>query len=169
MAERTNLATRLRIDESGERSAEEIRDDIAAERETISETVDKLGDRIQQTFDWREYVAEYPAVALGLAAGAGFVVSAVFTREPTPQERIVDALADLTEDLTERISGIAGDVITRKIIPGRTVKAAVTAIVAKAAIDFAKRKFGEAVTSNGRVEQERMRELTREREALATL
>ncbi|HSO73686.1 MAG TPA: hypothetical protein VLU47_02520 [Blastocatellia bacterium] len=169
MAERTNLATRLGIDESGERSAEEIREDIAAERETISETVDKLGDRIQQTFDWREYVAEYPAVALGLAAGTGLLLSGVFTREPTPQERIVDALADLTEDLTERISGIAGDVITRKIIPGRTVKAAVTAIVAKAAIDFAKRKIGEAVTSNGHVERERMRELTREREALATL
>ena len=169
MAERTNLATQLSIDESGERSAEEIREDIALERETISETVDKLGDRIQQTFDWREYVAEYPAVALGLAAGTGILLSAVFRHEPTPQERIVDALADLTEDLTERISGVAGDVITRKMVSGRTVKAAVTAFVAKAAIDFAKRKFGEAVASNGTAEAARRRELTREREALATL
>ena len=167
MAERTNLATQLGIDESGDRSAKEIRQDIAAERETISETVDKLGDRIQQTFDWREYVAEYPAVALGLAAGTGLLLSAVFTREPTPQERIVDAIADLTEDLTDRISSVAGGVIARKMIPGRTVRAAVTALVARAAIDFAKRKIGEAVAANGRAEPgERT---TRELEALAAL
>lgn len=167
MAERTNLATRLRSDESSERSANEIRQNIAAERETISETVDKLGDRIQQTFDWREYVAEYPAVALGLAAGTGLLLSAVFRRHPSPQERIVDAIADLTEDLTERISGVAGDVITRKIIPGRTVKAAVTAFVAKAAIDFAKQQIGEAVAANRRVEPGSVP--AREREALAAL
>lgn len=167
MAERTNLATQLRIDESGERSAVEIRQDIAAERETISETVDKLGDRIQQTFDWREYVAEYPAVALGLAAGTGLLLSAVFTREPTPQERIADAIADLTEDLTERISGVAGDVITRKMIPERTLKAAVTALVARAAIDFAKRKIGEAVAGTRRMEPGDIP--SREREALAAL
>jgi ElaB/YqjD/DUF883 family membrane-anchored ribosome-binding protein len=169
MAERTNLATQVRIDDSGERSAEEIRHDIAAERETISETVDKLGDRIQRTFDWREYVAEYPAAALGVAAGTGLLLSAIFKREPTPQERIVDALADLTEDLTERMSDIAQGVITRNIIPGRTVKAAVTAIVTKAAIDFAKRKIGEAMASNATADAVRMRELTREREALSTL
>ncbi|MFY9609871.1 MAG: hypothetical protein WAU45_14790 [Blastocatellia bacterium] len=164
MAERANLATQLRIDEPGERSAEEIRQNIAAERETISETVDKLGDRIQQTFDWREYLAEYPAVALGLAAGTGLLLSAVFTREPTPQERIADAIADLTEDLTDRISGVAGDVITRKMMSGRTVKMAVTSIIAKAAIDFARQKMGEA---NRRVKPDDI--LTREREALATL
>ena len=165
MAEGTNLATQLRPDESGERSAEEIRQSIAAQRDTISETVDKLGDRIQQTMDWREYVAEYPAVALGLAAGTGFLLSAIFTREPTPQERIVDALADLTEDLTDRISGVAGEVITRKIIPSRTVKAAVTALVARAAIDFAKRKIGEAAAQTNRVDDIP----SRERDALAAL
>jgi ElaB/YqjD/DUF883 family membrane-anchored ribosome-binding protein len=167
MAERTNLATQPRLAESGERTAEEIRQSIAAERGTISETVDKLGDRIQQTFDWREYAAEYPAVALGLAAGTGLLISALFRREPTPQERILDAVADLTEDLTERVSGIAGDVITRKMFPGRTVKAAITAIAARAAIDFAKRKISEAGAARGRVETDDIR--TREREALAAI
>lgn len=166
MAERTNLATQRSPDESGERSAYEIRRNIAAERETISDTVDKLGDRLQQTFDWREYVAEYPAVALGLAAGTGILLSAVFRREPSPQERIMDAIAELTEDLTDRISDAAGDVITRKIIPGRTVKAAATAMIAKVAIDFAKRRIGEAIAGQ-RVE---VRDIpTREQEALARL
>lgn len=145
MAERTNLATQRRADDSGERSADEIRRNIAAERETISDTVDKLGGRLQQAFDWREYVAEYPAVALGLAAGTGILLSAVFKREPTPQERIMEAVAELTEDLTDRISGVAGDVIKRGLIPQRTVKAAATALVARAAIDFAKRKLVDAV------------------------
>jgi len=56
MAERTNLATQRRADEAEERSAHENRQDIAAKRETISETVDKLGERIHQTLDWREYI-----------------------------------------------------------------------------------------------------------------
>jgi len=145
MAERTSLATQRRTDESIERSADEIRQDIIADRETIADTVDRLGDRLHQTLDWREYIAEYPAVALGLAAGSGILLSALFRREPTPQERIMDAVAELTEDLTDRISGVAGAVITRKILPGRTVKAAATAMIAKAAIDLAKRKFGDAV------------------------
>jgi ElaB/YqjD/DUF883 family membrane-anchored ribosome-binding protein len=140
MAERTNLATRRRAEEGPERSAREIRQDIAATRENISETVDKLGERIHQTLDWREYVAEYPAVALGVAAGIGFLFSGIFKRRETPQERIMDAIAELTEDFTGRISDVAGDVIKRKVISSKTVKAAITATVAKAAIDFAKQK-----------------------------
>jgi hypothetical protein len=78
----------------------------------------------------------------------------------------MDAVAELTEDLTDRISGVAGDVIARKIIPGRTVKAAVTAMVAKAAIDFVKRKMSEAGAGQ-RVEGRDIP--TREQEALAKL
>jgi ElaB/YqjD/DUF883 family membrane-anchored ribosome-binding protein len=147
MAEGTNLAIQRSTQDSGERSADEIRRHIAAERETISDTVDKLGGRLQQAFDWREYVAEYPAVALSLAAGTGILLSAVFKREPTPQERIMQAVADLTDDLTERIGDVAGDVIKRSITPQRTVKAVATGLVARAAIEFAKRKVSEAVVS----------------------
>lgn len=139
MAERTNLATQ-RADEQNERSAYEIRQDIAAKRETISETVDKLGERIHQTFDWHEYVANYPAVALGVAAGVGFLVAGIFKRKPTPQERIMDAIAEVTEDITDRITDVAGDVVKRKMFSGRTVKAAIIAAAGKAAMDFAKNK-----------------------------
>lgn len=150
MAERTNLATQRRADDMDDRSASEIREDIAAKRETISETVDKLGERIHQTLDWREYVAEYPAVALGLAAGVGFLVSGIFKREPSPQERIMDAVADIADDLTDRISDVAGDVIKRKMVSGKTVKAAIFAMVTKAAVDFAKQKALTAMAGNKR-------------------
>lgn len=150
MAERTNLATQRGADDTDDRSAREIRQDIAAKRETISETVDKLGERINQTLDWREYVAEYPGVALGLAAGVGFLVSGIFKREPTPQERIMDAVADIADDLTDRISDVAGDVIKRKLVSGKTVKAALFAMVTKAAVDFAKQKALTAIAGNNR-------------------
>lgn len=146
MAERTDVATRMREDETFERSAEEIRLDIAARRESISETVDRLGDRIHETLDWREYVAEYPYVALGLAAGLGFLVAGIFKikHEPTPRERIYDALAEITEDVTDRVRGSIQDVVPKKGGPGTTLKAAATAAVTKAALDFAKKKATEA-------------------------
>src|SRR5947207_5990317 len=121
MAERTNVATLQRVqDETSDRSAVAIRQDIAAKRESISETVDKLGERIHETFDWHEYVAEYPAIALGLAAGAGFLVAGIFKRTPSPQERILDAMADLTEDMTDRVGGVMAGVIQKKMFSGRT-------------------------------------------------
>ncbi|MFP5265025.1 MAG: DUF3618 domain-containing protein [Blastocatellia bacterium] len=150
MAERTNLATQMREGEDeGNRTAEAIRQDIAAKRETISETVDKLGDRIHESLDWREYIADYPMVALGLAAGVGFLVSGIFKHRPTPQERIMDAVAELTEDLTDRVSSVAGNVVKKKLISGKTVKAALTATVTKAALDFAKQKAKGIIAGNG--------------------
>lgn len=149
MAERTNVATLQRVqDETSDRSAVAIRQDIAAKRESISETVDKLGERIHETFDWHEYVAEYPAVALGLAAGAGFLVAGIFKRKPSPQDRILDAVADLTEDMTDRVGGVMAGVIQKKMFSGRTLKAAATAMIAKAAVDFLKKQLAGAIVGD---------------------
>jgi len=150
MAERTNVATLQRVqDEGSDRSAVAIRQDIAAKRESISETVDKLGERIHETLDWREYVAEYPAVALGLAAGAGFLVSGAFKRTPSAQERIFDAVADLTEDMTDRVGGVMAGVIQKKLLSGTTVKAAVTAMIVKSAVEFFKKQLAGAINGDG--------------------
>ena len=146
MAERTNVAILQRVrDEAPDRSAEAIRQDIAATRETISETVDKLGERIHQTFDWREYIAQYPAVALGVAAGLGFVVGGIFKRKPTPQERIMEAVAELTEEMTGRVGDVMAGVIQKKVISGSTLKAAAGALATKVAVDFLKKQFGGAI------------------------
>ena len=152
MAETTNLATQRRAEsDTPERSAEAIRQDIAAKRDSISETVDKLGERIHETFDWREYVGKYPMVALGLAAGAGFLIAGLFKREPTPRERIMDAVAEITEDFTDRIRDAAGDALPgKKAGPSKALKAAVTAAITKAALDFGKRKASEMLAGNNR-------------------
>jgi ElaB/YqjD/DUF883 family membrane-anchored ribosome-binding protein len=153
MVERLDLAAQPEIRDSGDRSANEIRRKIAMERETIKDTVDKLSGRLQQSLDWREYVGAHPAVALGLAAGTGLLLSAIFKRERSPGERIKQAVADLAEDLTERVSGVAGDAINRSRPAERTLKAAATTLAAQAAIDFVKRKIGEQGGAGRRIER----------------
>lgn len=146
MAEGLSVAPQQKIeDETPDRSAVTIRQDIAAKRESISETVDKLGERIQETFDWHEYVADYPVAALGLAAGAGFLIAGIFKRRPTPQERIFDAVAELAEDVTDRVGGVMAGMIQKKLFSGRTVKAAATAMLAKAAVDVLKNRISGAI------------------------
>ncbi|HWP44605.1 MAG TPA: hypothetical protein VNO14_15265 [Blastocatellia bacterium] len=148
MAERTDLATRRRAEgETDNRSAQEIRQDIAAKRESISETVDKLGNRIQQSLDWREYVVDYPLASLGIAAGLGFLVSRIFRRKPTPRERIMDALAEVAEDMSDRFRSNLDSVVAKQRTAGSAVKAAATTMITKAAVDFAKKKLG--VTAPG--------------------
>lgn len=106
MAERNHLRTA----ESGAApgtapacSAEEIRQDIASTRESITDTVDQLSNRFEQSLDWRTYVSDYPLVALGVAAGIGFLASGLFRHSPSSKERITNALADTFEDMTERV------------------------------------------------------------------
>lgn len=145
MAERTDVATRMRQEPTFERSTDEIRQDIAARRETITETVDKLGERIHETLDWKQYVADYPLVALGLAAGVGFLVAGFFKRQPSPGERIYEAVAETIEDVTDRLRDRLEDVTDRKGGVGRTAKAAAVAMVTKAATDFLKGKVTQAM------------------------
>jgi hypothetical protein len=76
MAEGHGLALHEEL-ETSERSAETIRRDIAARRDSISGTVDRLGDRLHETFDWRSLRIGLPFVALGVAAGLGLALSGI--------------------------------------------------------------------------------------------
>jgi hypothetical protein len=157
MVERDSLNFDEKTAVREDRSAEEIRQDIAAKRESIAETVDRLSDKVQRTFDWRTYAADYPLVALGLAAGVGFLVSKIFTPKPTPRERILDALAETVEDLKERFGDYVEAVpMKKKSAIGTTVKAAAVGALTKAATDYAKNRIGlgatqpEVANENGR-------------------
>lgn len=162
MAERNDVAARMST--GGEdRDARSIRKDIAARRESISETVDRLGERIQETLDWREYVSEHPLVAVGVAAGLGLIVAGIFKRKPTPRERIMDAVAETFEDMIDRVRGTVEDMVggRKKMVSGRTVKAAVVTLITKAATDFVKNKASEALSGRERpVMQARRRSTT---------
>jgi len=152
MAERNNLTAAWQEPSSSpssssrsatERSADEIRQDIAARRESITETVDRLSDRFQRKLDWRAYVSDYPLAALGVAAGLGLLAARVFKPRRTPGERIKDALAYGVEDLTDRFRHQIEDMSPRHsgLGLGRTVKAAATGLITKAVTDYLRNRF----------------------------
>jgi ElaB/YqjD/DUF883 family membrane-anchored ribosome-binding protein len=147
MAERTDLTSAWRQGQAevsdDERSADEIRQDIAARRESITETVDRLSDRFQRTFDWKSYVSDHPLAAVGVAAGLGFLATRIFRPRPTAGKRIKDALAYGIEDLAGRLHQQLEDVAPYRSSFGlsRTLKAAVTGLITKAATNYLQTRF----------------------------
>ena len=133
-----------------ERSAEDIRQDIAARRESITETVDRLSDRFQQTLDWKAYVSDYPLAALGVAAGLGFLAARIIKPRPSAGKRIKNALAYGIEDLAGRFHHQLENVAQNRSGSGlgRTVKAALTGLVTKAATDYLQGRFGARYTGH---------------------
>lgn len=153
MAERTDLTNRPTGEQAADRSVDEIRRDIAARRESIGQTVDKLSDRVQRTFDWREYVSEYPLAALGITAGVGFLVAGIFKPRPSPGQRILHALSETTEDLTSRFRDQLGELPGRRRGIGTSIKAAATAMVTKAVADYVKGQLRNAYASEQHPEE----------------
>jgi len=133
-----------------ERSAEEIRQDIAARRESITETVDRLSDRFQQTLDWKAYVSDYPLAALGVAAGLGFLAARIIKPRPSAGKRIKNALAHGIEDLAGRFRNQLENVAPNRSGSGlgRTVKAALAGLVTKAATDYLQDRIGARYTGH---------------------
>jgi hypothetical protein len=139
MVERDNLSIApIKKASDDERSAEEIRQDIAAKRESITETVERLGDKFQSTLDWRTYAGDYPFVALGAAFGLGYLVSRIFAPKPSPRDRIMEAIADSVEDFKDQFGDYLDIVPQKKSTIGTSVKAAATALLTKAATDYIK-------------------------------
>jgi len=135
MAERTERND-ITTGQAPGRSADEIRRDIASRRESISETVDQLSERVEQTFDWRTYVADHPLAALGVAAGIGFFATRLFRQRRPAGHRLENVLADAVEDLTDRFRyQLDGLGLNR---PGlkMTMKAAAAGVVARAAAAY---------------------------------
>jgi ElaB/YqjD/DUF883 family membrane-anchored ribosome-binding protein len=131
MAQRTDLVPQGQTAAGAvERTAKEIREDIAATRESISETVDRLGERLQKSLDWKEYVAEHPYVALGASAGLGFLISGLFKRRPGPRDRMVEALAETVEDFSDRVRDNLDQVLYRRRSTARALAGSALAVAA---------------------------------------
>lgn len=128
-------------DTDEDRSAREIRQDIAAKRESITKTVEQINDKVQRTLDWRTYAGEYPLVAIGVAAGAGFLVSRLFRPKPSPKDRILDAVAESFEDVSDRFAGYLEAVPKKKPAATTAIKSAAAAWLTKAATDYLKARF----------------------------
>jgi ElaB/YqjD/DUF883 family membrane-anchored ribosome-binding protein len=128
MAEREHLGD---IEEADvERSTAVIRQDIAKEKENISQTVEQIGEHIKNELDWREYVKESPYLAMGIAAGLGYVASGMFRKRPTPVAQILDSLA-------KEVHGSLGALHGRAAGPG-LIKGALFGIATQAAAGWIK-------------------------------
>jgi len=126
-----------------ERSAEDIRQDIAKEKENISQTVEQIGERINEKLDWRGYVKGSPYWALGAAAGLGYLASRMFLTRTTPMERIMRPIAEEVRDsLGGLLAGAAGSGLIKMTLMG---------IATKAAARWIKSATSTAVASDGAV------------------
>jgi ElaB/YqjD/DUF883 family membrane-anchored ribosome-binding protein len=120
MGEREHVSNEKAAD--GERSSEDIRQNIAEGKENISQKVDQIGERIKEKFDWREYVKDSPYLALGVAAGIGYIGSRVLRTRTTPMERIMDSIAG---EVRGSLGGlIAGPGLIKLTLLGIATKAA---------------------------------------------
>jgi ElaB/YqjD/DUF883 family membrane-anchored ribosome-binding protein len=107
MAERKNPGDTKAADV--ERSSEDIRQDIAKEEENISQTVAQIGELIEEKLDWREYVKDSPYLAIGAAAGLGYLASRMLISRATPMERIMGSIAkEVRGSLGGVVAGAAG-------------------------------------------------------------
>lgn len=112
-----------------ERSAEDIRQDIAKRGDKISEAVEQIGERIKDKLDWRGYVKDAPYWALGAAAGLGYLASRMFRTRTTPMERIMGSVAEEVRDsLGGLLAGAAGPSLIKVTLIGLATKAAASLI-----------------------------------------
>lgn len=108
-----------------ERSSKDIREDIAKGEENISKSVEQIGDRIQEKLDWREYVKGSPYLAVGAAAGLGYLASRMFPTRTTPMERIMDSIAkEVRYSLGGLLAGNVGSGLIKVTLMGIATKAA---------------------------------------------
>ena len=127
MTEREHLSNTKEGDV--ERSTDDIRQDIAKEKENISQAVEQIGERIKEKLDWRGYVKDSPYWALGAAVGLGYLASRMFIRRTTPMERIMRPIAEEVRDsLGGLLAGAAGSGLIKVTLMGIATKAAASLI-----------------------------------------
>jgi hypothetical protein len=117
-----------------DRSTEDIRQDIAKEKEKISQKVDQIGERIKEKLDWREYAKDYPYWVLGVGAGLGYLTSKVLIPRTTPMERIMGSISD-------EVRGALGGMIPDAVNDARPglVKLTLVGMATKAANNWLKK------------------------------
>jgi len=143
-----------------ERSSDEIRNDIAARRESISHTVGQIGEKIHETLDWKGYIDRYPYAAIGLAVGTGLLLGGLLRRKRSPTERIVDALAEKAEELGESLRDSARRMIIKTAAPS-LFRGTIYGIAGKALMQYLHNRAVHVEGNGGNFSHEDWREIRR--------
>ncbi|MCX5881071.1 MAG: hypothetical protein NTU74_04500 [Deltaproteobacteria bacterium] len=139
MTEKEHLSNTKEADV--DRSTEDIRRDIAKEKENISQTVEQIGELVEEKLDWREYVKHSPYLTIGAAAGLGYLASRMFITRTTPMERIMGSIA-------EEVRGSLGGLGTGAAGPG-LIKVTLQVLATKAAANWIKKAISTTATNDG--------------------
>jgi hypothetical protein len=139
MTEKEHLSNTKEADV--DRSTEDIRRDIAKEKENISQTVEQIGELVEEKLDWREYVKHSPYLTIGAAAGLGYLASRMFITRTTPMERIMGSIA-------EEVRGSLGGLRTGAAGPG-LIKVTLQVLATKAAANWIKKAISTNVANDG--------------------
>jgi hypothetical protein len=123
-----------------QRTTEDIRHDIAKGEENISQTVDRIGERLQEKLDWRGYVKDSQYLAVGVAAGLGYLASGLFVKHATPMERL---MGSISEEVHDSLAGLRAGAVGFGL-----VKATLLGIATKAAATWIKNATSKAVGSD---------------------
>lgn len=129
--------------EPAEHSPEHLRQEIQDKKEAIADTLHRLDQRVHRAFDWRAQAGDHPYLALGFAAGVGCLLSGIFRRKPSPRERMMEALTEGLEDISDQVRGHIDSQFGRPAGNG-ALKAAAGALAAKAATTYLSNKLGSA-------------------------
>ena len=135
--------------DSATRDPAQYRNDIEASRDAITDTIKRLDEHVHRAVDWRAQVRDHPLVAVSAAAIGGMLLAGMFSRKPSPRDRIVDAIAESVEDVTDKVRNRIGTQLTRTMT-GSLLKAAVTTVVAKKATEYLLQITASALNSNNR-------------------
>jgi hypothetical protein len=141
MVERIGLTSE---DGFPKREIDHVLHDMAVKREGISQTVDRLGDRIDEAFDWRIQVARHPYVAIAAAAGVGFLVSRLLKPKPTPAMRAMEIVGRTLREVAEGLKGSTNAVSADHGAPP-TMNTFLGTAVARAGMEFLLRRINEAL------------------------
>ena len=125
---------------SEDRNTADLRRNIEEQKEAIAGTIHQIDQRIQRSTDWRAQVSDHALLSVGVAFVAGGLMSAFFTRKPTPRERMLDALAESFEDVTCRVRNRVVAQLTSSVTTS-VVKAVGAALVAKLAAAYVSEKL----------------------------
>ena len=134
-----------------ERDPEEIRQDISLHKAAISSTISRLDDRLHEAVDWRTHAAAHPFVAIGLAAGAGVLLSNIFKRQASPQDRIMEALADGAETIFDQAQSRFGTLLDSAAPKKNVVQGALITLAIKAITSYLSDKSS-SNTSNSHIQ-----------------
>lgn len=143
MAEIAGVTRALERSEPPQEAA--LRRLIEAERQALDQTLDRLEERVHETFDWRRYVERHRGALAAVGSGAALLGLWRWRRRAgrSPSERIADAMVEGAREITDRACGalrMAGPALSiRRRFP-RAVLAPLASVGLRAALRWWERK-----------------------------